>query len=183
MKREVSKNEAIRLVNSGMVVLVSCAYKGKTNITTCAWHMPASKEPPSVLVALAKKHFSSELIRKSEEFIINIPHWPLLERVVVCGSLSGWQADKFKQARFNPCQAKRLAKTPKIEECIGSLECSLFGVKEVGDHYVFFGEVIYAEAESDYFARGFWDTERVELIFHLGSRFFFKSREFIEIKK
>ncbi len=47
---------------------------------------------------------------------------------------------------------------------------------EIGDHIVFFGEVLYAEAERELFPDGFWETEKAELIYHLGGNFFMKSR-------
>ncbi|UCG35625.1 MAG: flavin reductase family protein [Candidatus Omnitrophota bacterium] len=183
MKISVAKEKATRLLNCGMVVLVSCAYKDKQNVTTCAWHQPLSKAPAAVAVALAKKHFSSELIRKSEEFIINIPDWFLLDKVVQCGSLSGWDADKFKATGLTPAKPKKLIKSPVIKEGIGSVECSLIDLKEVGDHFLFLGEVIYAEADSDCFVNDIWDTTKVDLIFHLGAKFFFKSSPYSEFKR
>lgn len=182
MKKEIDKNQASRLINCGMVVMVSCAYKDKKNITACAWHQPLSKSPSAVGIALAKNHFSSELIKQAEEFIINIPCWELLDKVVMCGSVSGYKVDKFKEANFTPEKAHTLVKTPKISECIGILECSLMGVKEAGDHYFFMGEVVYAEAEEKYFTNGFWDTSKVDLIFHLGGKYFCKSSSYIEYK-
>lgn len=182
MRKEIDKNQASRLINCGMVVMVSAAYKDKKNVTTCAWHQPLSKSPSAVGVALAKKHFSSELIKQSQEFIINVPCWGLLDKVVMCGSLSGWKNDKFKEAKFTPQKAHTLVKVDSINECIGIIECSLVGVKEVGDHYFFIGEVVYAEAEEKYFANGFWDTSKVDLIFHLGGRYFCKSSPYIEYK-
>lgn len=183
MKKEVGKDNANRLVNCGMVILVSCAYRDKRNITTCAWHMPVSKVPSAVTIALAKKHFSSELIRKSGEFIINIPDWSLLDKVVKCGSVSGVCVDKFKETGFTSQKAHSLAKTPVISECAGSIECALIDTKEVGDHFLFLGEVVHAEADEDYFKDGFWDTRQVSFIFYLGSTYFFKSSPFEQYKK
>ncbi|UCC95755.1 MAG: flavin reductase family protein [Candidatus Omnitrophota bacterium] len=183
MKKMVDESKASRLVNCGMIILVTAAYKDKSTITPCAWYLPLSKKPPSVGVALAKSHFSSELIKKSQEFIINIPHWSLLEKVIVCGSVSGRQVDKFKEAHLTPQKAHSLVKTPKVDECVGNIECSLWDIKEVGDHYLFLGEVIYAEAEEDFFINDMWDTQRGDFIFHLGSRFFFKSSPSIEARK
>lgn len=183
MKQELAKTKANRLINCGMVILVSCAFKDKTNITTCAWHSPLSKNPPAVAVALAKEHFSSELINKSGEYIINIPDWSLLDKVVQCGSLSGWNVDKFDQTGLTSQKAHSLVKPPKIKECVGSLECSLFDTKEVGDHYLFLGEVVHVEVEAEYFQNGFWDTRKVQFIFHLGSKYFFPSSEFMEFEK
>lgn len=180
MKTEINKQKASRLINCGPVILVSSSYKDKTNITTCAWSMPLSHEPCLLAVALAKKHFSSELIKKSSQFIVNIPDWKLLDKVMFCGKVSGRDIDKFKEAKLTPEAAHSLAKTPKIAECIAAIECSLFDIKETGDHYLFFGEVVYAEAENSLFVNDFWDTNKVELIFHLGSKFFFKPSPYIE---
>lgn len=183
MKKRVDIEMANRLINCGMVVLISCAYKDKQNITTCAWHMPLSKRPPAIAIALAKKHFSSELIKKSEEFIINIPNWVLLNKVITCGTLKGRSIDKFKEAELTAHKANALARTHIISECIGHIECSLFDIKEVGDHFLFLGEVVYAEAEEDYFKEGYWDTNKVHFILHLGSNYFFKSSPFSEFRK
>ena len=183
MKREISKSQASRLINCGMVILVTAAYKDKTTITPCAWHLPLSKSPSSLGIALARSHFSSELIRKSEEFIINIPDWALLDKLVACGKCSGRDVDKFKEAKLTPQKGGSLVKTPRISECIGHLECSLIDIKEVGDHFLFLGEIIQAQAEEDYFRGGIWDTGKVNLIFHLGSKFFFKSSEYIEFNR
>ena len=183
MKVEVKKSVANRLINCGEVILVSCAYKDKKNVTTCAWHMPLSKDTPLLSVALAKKHFSSEIIRKSEEFVVNVPEWSIIEEVICCGKLTGWNVDKFKESGLSPQKPHSLSKACRVAECIGHLECSLVDIKEVGDHYLFIGEIIYAEADDEYFKGDFWDTEKVELIFHLGSTFFFKSTKFVEFRK
>jgi len=183
MKVRIEKEKATRLINCGMVILITAGYKDKTTITPCAWHLPLSKKPPSVAIALARIHFSSQLIKKSEEFIINIPPWSLLEKVIFCGSFSGQDKDKFKEAGLTPQKANSLIKTPKIKECVGHLECALFDIKEIADHYLFFGEVIYTEAEHNYFKGDFWDTRKIDFIFHLGGKFFFKSAPFLEFKK
>ncbi|UCD15820.1 MAG: flavin reductase family protein [Candidatus Omnitrophota bacterium] len=181
MKVNIPKVEASRLLNCGMVVLVTAAYKDKTTITPCAWQMPLSKKPACLGIALAKAHFSSELIRKSEEFIINIPHWDLLDKVVFCGSHSGRDIDKFAESRLTLIKPLSLSKTPQIGECLGHLECTLLDIKEVGDHYLFLGEVICAQADDNYFVNKCWDTRNGSLIFHLGGRSFFKSSPFVEV--
>ncbi|MDP2923404.1 MAG: flavin reductase family protein [Candidatus Omnitrophota bacterium] len=183
MKIKVNNDKASRLINCGQVILVSCAYQTKTNIVTCAWHMPLSRKPPLLGIALAKTHFSSELIGKSKEFVINIPDWALLNKVMFCGSVSGRSSDKFKEAKLISQKANVLKQAVKVKECIGSIECSLLETKEVGDHFLFIGEAVYAEAEDSYFINDFWDTSKVGLILHLGANFFFKSSSHSEVKK
>jgi len=180
MKIEVTKDKANRIINSGQVILVSCAYKDKTNIITLAWNMPLSHKPPLLGISVAKTHFSAELIKKSKEFIVNVPSFELLNSVVYCGTHSGRDTDKFKESRLEPEKANRLIKTPLIKECIGHLECYLRDVKEVGDHFLFIGEVIYTCAREDLFKET-WQPEKVKLIFHLGGKFFTTSDKKIEI--
>ncbi|MDD4954610.1 MAG: flavin reductase family protein [Candidatus Omnitrophica bacterium] len=183
MKIEINKQNASRLINCGPVILVSSGYKGRKNITTCAWSMPLSKNPPLLGVALAKKHFSSELIKLSSQFVINVPEWALLDKVMLCGSVSGRNMDKFKESGFTPEKAHSLSDAPKITECAASLECMLVDSKETGDHYLFTGEITYAEAKNNLFVNDFWDTNKAELIFHLGGKFFFKSSPYTEFTK
>ena len=112
-----------------------------------------------------------------------MPEWSIIEAVICCGKLTGWNVDKFKESGLSPQKPHSLSKACRVAECIGHLECSLVDIKEVGDHYLFIGEIIYAEADDEYFKGDFWDTEKVELIFHLGSTFFFKSTKFVEFRK
>jgi flavin reductase (DIM6/NTAB) family NADH-FMN oxidoreductase RutF len=183
MKVGISKDKGSRLINCGEVILVAAAYENKATITTCAWHMPVSKDPPLISVALAKKHFSSELIKGSGAFTINVPDWSLLNKVISCGSVSGRNIDKFKEIRLTPQKSLRLTGAVRIEECIGCIECSLVDIKEAGDHYIFLGEVVSVEADNNYFINDCWDTSKIDLIFHAGGRKFFKSSPHIEFKK
>ncbi len=183
MKVEVSKQNASRLINCSPVVLVTAAHNGKANITTCAWSMPLSKSPALIAVALAQKHFTSELINLSSQFVVNIPEWKLLEKVMLCGSVSGRNVDKFKESKLTAGKSRSLSEAPLVDECIASIECSLANVSKAGDHYLFTGEIIYAQVEEGLFTGGFWDTNKADLIFHLGSKFFFKSSPYTEFVK
>jgi flavin reductase (DIM6/NTAB) family NADH-FMN oxidoreductase RutF len=183
MKAAVTIEKASRLINCSPLVLISAGYQGKNNITTCAWHMPFSQHPPSLGIALAKKHFSSKLIKESQEFVVNIPHWGMLDKVVFCGSVSGYNIDKFSHTKLTIQKAQALEQAPKIEECLATIECKLFDTKDVSDHFLFFGKIVHAEADDKYFINDFWDTSKAELILHLGSRFFAKPSAYSEFKK
>jgi len=180
MKIEISKDRATRLMSSGNVVLVTSAYKDKTNIITLAWKTPLSHKPPLVGISIAKAHFSCELIEKSEEFIVNIPDLDLLKIVVFCGKVSGRDVDKFKETKLTPLKANRLINTPLISECIGNLEVILRDIREYGDHKFFVGEIIYAQAEEGLFDQT-WNVDRTRLIYHLGGSFFTSSDKMIKV--
>lgn len=108
MKVSVPISLANRLINSGNVILVSSAYEDKKNIITIAWHCPVSIKPPVLAIAVGKSRFSAELIAKAGEFIVNIPSWKLFEAVLFCGTYSGREIDKFKEAKLTPEKAKKL---------------------------------------------------------------------------
>ncbi len=180
MKIEIPRERSTRLISSGNVILVSSAYKDKTNIITLAWKTPLSHKPPLVGISIAKTHFSNELIEKSEEFIINIPDLSLLDKVVFCGKVSGRDVDKFKEAKLTQLKANNLINTPLISECIGHLECYLRDVREFGDHRFFVGEIIYAQAEEGLFGQT-WDVDKAKLIYHLGADFFTSSDRIIDV--
>ncbi|MFC1645950.1 flavin reductase family protein [Candidatus Omnitrophota bacterium] len=182
MKIEVPKSNATRLINPGGVILVSSCYKDKANIITLAWHTPISKNPALVGVAIAKSHFSYDLIKKSGEFIINIPDVNLLKQTIVCGSISGERVDKFKESGLTPEKSDKLIKTPRIKECIGHIECYLRDIKEIGDHGMFIGEIIFASAQEGLFDET-WQVDKAKLLFHLGGKFFTSSSQVIEAKR
>lgn len=177
MKKEINIEDARRLINAGNLILVTTADEEKKNVATIAWHMPLSSEPPLIGIALAKEHYTSELIMVSEEFTINIPNWPLLQKVIYCGSVSGREKDKFGDTGFTPEPPVKLVEAPRIKECIGAIECELYETKELGDHYLFIGQPVYAEAEEELFNDTVWDSAKAELICHLGGKYFFKSTE------
>ncbi|MEO0293530.1 MAG: flavin reductase family protein [candidate division WOR-3 bacterium] len=171
-KIKVPISKANRLINSGNLILVTSSYKGKSNIITVAWHMPVSIKPPIIGVSIGTSRYSAELIKKGKEFIVNIPTWNLLDKVLYCGTHSGRDVDKFEKAKLTQQKPLRLSNTPKIGECIGAIECTLIDYKELGDHIVFFGEVLYVEAVKVLFKNEIWDPLKAELIYHLGGDVF-----------
>jgi flavin reductase (DIM6/NTAB) family NADH-FMN oxidoreductase RutF len=182
MKIEIPLSQANRLINSGNVVMVSCAHQDKSSIITIAWHCPVSFKPPALAIAVGRTRFSAELIERSGEFVVNVPDWELLPAVIFCGTRSGREIDKFVAAGLTPVKAEKLLKAPKIKECIGAIECSLIDRQVVGDHIMFYGEVLYAEAEAGKFENGLWHPERAQLIYHLGGNRFMKPGTAEEVK-
>lgn len=176
MKIAVPLEKANRIINSGQLILLSCAFKKQANIITLAWNMPLSHNPPLAAVSLAKKHFSYELIKKSGEFAINVPGIDLLDEAIYCGSHSGRDVDKFKETDLTALPANRLIHTPLIKECAGHLECRLKEEHEAGGHALLVGEIVYASANRELFDEK-WKPDKIKLIYHLGGKYFTTSGE------
>ena len=172
MKIEVPLSKALRLINPGPVVLVTSKYEEVVNIMAAAWTTPISHDPPFVGVSISPRRFSHELIEKSGEFVLNVPGLSLAKQVKLCGTLSGRKADKFKEAQLTPAEAK-LVSIPLIEECLGHLECTLVGHYSLGDHTLFVGRVVAAQAKAGAFS-GTWllDDEETKPLHHLGGIYY-----------
>lgn len=178
MKKEVPVEKAHRLLNTGCVLLVTSAYRDKSNVMALAWQTPLSGRPPLVGIAVAFPHFTAELINKSLEFVLNVPGADLLGKVHMCGKISGRETDKFKEIGLTPAAARKV-RAPLILECLGHLECGVVERYKVGDHYFFVGEALAASAEETLFVDDYW-KEEAELIHHLGGKQYYKRGKGIE---
>ena len=170
-KTNVNIALAYRLLHPMHTVLVSCVGKaGKPNITTMAWAMPTSIEPPLIAISLAPKRHSHSLIEESQEFIVNIPTLELLQAVLACGSFSGRSFDKFKKANLTPMPGKKV-KAPAIRECIAHLECTVDSQFTTGDHTVFVGKIVEAYADMGVFSESY-DLKKARMLYHGGGNNF-----------
>lgn len=159
---------AHRFIHPMHTVLVSCVGKdGKPNIITLAWAMPTSINPPLAAISIAQRRHSHRIIEESREFVINIPTIDILDATFYCGTVSGRDHDKFKEAGLTPLPAKKV-KPPIIKECIAHLECKLHSQFPTGDHTVFVGEIVEAYANKDALEGEKYNLEKARMVYHAG---------------
>ncbi len=172
-KVKVPLERAHRLIGPGPVVLVTAERKGKADITPVGWAMPVSVRPPLVAIAVYEGNFLNELIRAAGQFVLNIPSVDLVKQTHYCGTVSGRDVDKFAVTGLHVAEPEEVD-TPLIEECIAHLECALVDVVTPGDHGIFIGEVVYAQAEEEAFKEQWLEKSEKELrpIVHLGGTIF-----------
>jgi len=101
-KRDWPVDDVRRFLEPGPLVLVSSAWKGKTNIMTMGWHMVMGEEPSLVGCFIWDQNHSFEMIRKSRECVINVPTVDLAPTVVRIGNTSGAKVDKFERSASPP---------------------------------------------------------------------------------
>ncbi len=163
---KVNVSEVHTLLYPRPVVLVSCVdSKGKRNIITLAWSMPVSFTPPMVAISVGFQRESYRMIMESGEFVINIPSSELVKEVLLCGTISGRNFDKFREAGLTAASAKKV-RAPIITECLAHLECKVEKTIEAGDHMVFIGRVLEAYAEKNFAER------RKDVLLYLGEEKF-----------
>lgn len=145
-KREISKNTSLFPVT---VVLASCSYEGKDNIITLAWASKVCMEPPKMVIAINQVRHSYDMIKKSGEFVINIPNEDTLKETDLCGLVSGRDKDKFELCSFTKMGAKHVS-VPLIKECPVNIECRVTESLLIGSHEIFVGEVLGVWADEEY---------------------------------
>jgi len=122
-------------------VMVSCVdKKGNENIITIAWTGTVNSKPPMVGISIRPDRYSYNLIKESQEFVVNIPNEDLTWETDYCGSVSGKKVDKFAETGMTSTRGK-VVSVPMIAEAPINLECVLFDVIELGSHHLFIGEV------------------------------------------
>jgi len=166
-KVRVARKLIYRLLHPRHTVLVTCVDKtGKANIITLAWTMPVSVNPPLIVMSIAPKRLSHRMIKKTGEFVINVPTMKIVRKTLFCGRISGVECDKFKEAPLTAAPAKKV-RSPIIKECVAHLECKLVQTIPTGDHTLFIGEVVAAYVNRGIFNETF-NVKKVKPVFHMG---------------
>lgn len=132
-----------RYLEPGPIVLVSSAWKGRTNIMTMGWHTVMEFTPSLVGCIIAGGNQSFEMIRKSGECVINLPTTALTDAVVGIGNTSGSKVDKFDYFGLTADKAEEVG-APLIRECHASFECKLHDDALVDTYNFFIFEVVKA---------------------------------------
>jgi len=144
------------------VIIVSCADEaGRTNAVTLAWNGITCSEPPMLSISIRPGRFSHPMIKKTGEFVVNIPTVGIVRAVDYCGHVSGRDAqDKIKQAGLTAEPATKV-RAPLIRECPVCLECRVKQVLTLGTHDMFVAEIVAVNAEEGILrAEGTIDPER-----------------------
>jgi flavin reductase (DIM6/NTAB) family NADH-FMN oxidoreductase RutF len=133
----------------------------KANIIAVSFCMPAAGQPPQLVCSIGRAFYSHELIKRTGEFVVNVPPKSLEKEVYYCGSHSGREVDKFAETGLTPLPARRV-KAPIISECAAHMECVVVGELDtkayngadirpnIANKTLFLGEVVEAYADPDF---------------------------------
>jgi flavin reductase (DIM6/NTAB) family NADH-FMN oxidoreductase RutF len=168
MKREIPIEQAHRLIAPGPVTLVTSFYRGDMNVMTASWLAPVSYRPVLISLSVHELNLTNELIRKGEEFAVNIPSYDLLRQVRYCAAVSGRDQNKLSVAGLRE-EGPHVVRPVLIQACIAHLECAVVEAITPGDHTIFVAEVVHAQAEAEAFDGGYLLKERdLSPLHHLG---------------
>jgi flavin reductase (DIM6/NTAB) family NADH-FMN oxidoreductase RutF len=142
-KRDFPLDQIRRYLEPGPIVLVSSAWRGKTNIMTMGWHMMMGFSPALFACYIWDANHSFEMLRRSKECVINLPTTDLVNEVVGIGNCTGDKIDKFEKFGLTPTPASEVG-APLIKECYANFECRLYDGRQIAKHGLFIWEVVKA---------------------------------------
>ena len=159
------------------VVMVSCGTMENSNITSIAWTGIINSEPPLVYISMRNTRKSYEIIKEQREFVINIPNEKLVWQVDFCGTKSGKNIDKFKEAKLQKEKAK-IVKVPLIKECPINIECKVIEIKKLGSHDMFISEIVNINADEEYkLENNSLNYGKMNLLSYMGQEYFVQNKK------
>ena len=142
--------QALGQYMTGVTIVTTIGDDAEPRGVTANSFSSVSLEPPLILWSLAKKASSGLAFRNSEYFCVHVltaSQQALAERFACTG------VDKFDGLEWS----RGLGSVPLLSEFVVQFQCRTVNQHSVGDHIVFFGEVLEFE-----------NTGKRPLVFHGG---------------
>jgi len=162
------------------MTIVTASYRGRHNAAPMAYTTVLSMRPPLIGISMHPSRYTFDMIRKTDEFAINIPTRDLLHHAQYLGSLTGAEFDKLELTKLPHFRARRV-NTVLLEGCVGWIECALEDTIEMGDHFLVVGRVVAVQADDDAFDDHWLLTDDdLKPIHFLGGNFYASLTEVME---
>jgi flavin reductase (DIM6/NTAB) family NADH-FMN oxidoreductase RutF len=123
------------------VVLVTVVTDKAANVMTVGWASPISFKPPILMVSIAPPRFTHDLLLSAGEFGVSVLSDDQRELSKIAGTLSGRDVDKLSYPEFRTIPAEKI-RAPLVAGARAWFECTVVLHQSVGDHTVFYGEVL-----------------------------------------
>lgn len=130
-------------------VMVSCGDMKNSNIITVAWTGTICTEPAMTYISIRPERYSYNIIKKTNQFVINLTTKELAYAADLAGVRSGADINKFDALGLTKEKANKV-KSPLIKESPLSIECEVMEVKELGSHHMFIAKVLCVDADEKY---------------------------------
>jgi flavin reductase (DIM6/NTAB) family NADH-FMN oxidoreductase RutF len=143
---------------SGVTIVTTTDADGNPKGMTASSFTSVSLNPPLILVCLAQKLYTHQLMQDSSFFAVNIIGTRNLEWAQLFAGMMPEIEDRFAHTGYTTGQTG----APILSNVIGWVECKTYATQTAGDHTIFVGEVIAAGNKQDdnpllYYARQ-WGT-------------------------
>lgn len=154
------------------VIITSKLNDGRPNAFTVAWCGNVCTNPPMVSISVRKSRYSYDLIKESQEFVINLVNEDLVKKCDYCGVTSGRDVDKFKICNFHENKLDN-TNVPGILESPVNISCHVEQIIELGSHDLFIASVKGVNVDEKYLdINGKFDLKKAKLITYSHGEYF-----------
>lgn len=129
---------------SGVSVVTSVSDNGPVGVTASSF-ISVSLRPPLVAVSLATDLFTHDVINKSGVFAVNILRDGQANLGMLFAGLVAEDEDRFAGLPISVATTG----SPILPNVMGWVDCILWAAYPGGDHTIFVGEVVDAEADDE----------------------------------
>ena len=149
IKLNLPLEKAHRIISPRIGYIVTTVdAKGLVNAAVFSNLTSVSTKPERLVLAVYKPWDTIRNIRQTKEFVVNVPHKNLMEKVWICGDKYAGnpippKINELKVAALTEIHSKKV-RPPRVAECSMHLECKVKWIKDVGNHYLVLGEVVAA---------------------------------------
>lgn len=152
--------------------LVSVGDGERDNLITVAWTGILCSDPPKTYISLRPERYSYDIVKKSGEFIINLPSSHIIRSIDFCGVRSGRDVDKFDVCHLTREAAFELS-CPAVAESPVSLECRVTDIIPLGSHDMFMADIVAVGVDERYIdERGKFHIEKCALAAYAHGSYF-----------
>ena len=133
MKKELPLSELQRIYQPGSLLLLGTQLNGRANVMALAWHTLLEDAPARIACILRSQGRTFQALQQTGECVLNMPLDHHLEQVLLCGSLSGHDADKLALCGWSTRPAGSV-QVPLLSECQAHVECRVLLLEQDGDY-------------------------------------------------
>jgi len=101
--------------------MATTIWLGQINIMTMSWHTMMEFEPSLIGCVISNLNDSFNILKATQECVINILTVGIAEKVVGCGNVHGDKINKFEKFGSTPKPAANIC-TPLIDECYANFK-------------------------------------------------------------
>jgi flavin reductase (DIM6/NTAB) family NADH-FMN oxidoreductase RutF len=130
---------------SGVTIITTRLADGTLKGMTASSFTSVSINPYLILVCVAKKLYTHEVLLQADSFAVNILSSGQAEIAQIFAGMRPEVEDRFGYVGYQPAETG----SPILPNVSGWLDCKKYQTIDSGDHTIFIGEVISAHGESN----------------------------------
>ena len=176
-KEELAYGERISLAPGALTApippaIVTVGDREEYNMLTVAWTGILATQPPKTYISVRPSRHSYGMLKKSGEFVINLPSAKIAREVDFVGIYTGAKMNKFEKTGLTPIKSKAVL-PPTVAECPIALECRVCEVIPMGSHDVFVADIVSVSCRGDIIdSDGKMRYERADLLAYMHGEYY-----------